>query len=637
MMEYQGKRLFIAYEDDPRVQFAAMELVRYLRAMTGHTIYSGTEFREGCFNICLATDERMEQVLGISVDFSSVRYDGFLIKSFPDRLCIGGKVPRSAAYGVYWLLEQWGCRWLYPGADGEFLPKYPVLRFDLDTVQNPDFEIRGFMEDGGSDFPYYNVQELMQLIDWSFKNRMNSYMRHYSAMANIPFRDTLIPAIKTRGMLFEFGGHGTQNLIPRSLFDTKPSLFRMQNGERLKNGNLCVSNPEARQMIVDGVLKIFSNNPEIDVLRLWYEDLEDGGWCECDQCKPLSPVEQQFVVQNQIAAAVKEKFPGKAIDVIFYHDTLDCSRVRSIPESNIYGFIAPRERCYAHSIDDANCRRNRQYYYPAFRSLKDKFDHNAYIMEYYADMILYNKIATDFSKTIAADLRAYSKMGIRRINCLMFGRYSWWATKRAMYTFTRSCWDTTSQLDIREYAGYLYGEVAEKITGILEGIEEASKEIFQFCEYDQLMDIRIIPAQSKEFYRKHLDGLLASHHFFAESARQINELMGRISDPLLIRRLDELRLILLISSREALATYNHNSGFYGCSYVEGYTQEQLDEAINKTLLEREEMVKLIQSLPFEMAGINGKGGVFVNHLCKDLNGWCEGTGKHFGKHPHFKH
>ncbi|MHB1485272.1 MAG: DUF4838 domain-containing protein [Saccharofermentanales bacterium] len=574
-MEVKITDLFIAYEDTPGVKFAAMELVGYIRKLTGHTVQSGTKGREGAFKVYLATCGSIEGLSAHKADCSALRFDGFILKSYEDSLLIYGKYPRSVSYGVYHLLENWGVRWLYPGSEGEFLPENPVFDFEMDILENPDFEIRGYMEGGSADFPDHYIKEVTELIDWSFKNKINSYMRHYPVLAKIPFADVMIPEIKKRNMLFEFGGHGTQDFVRRSLFEQNPELFRMQSGVRVKTGNFCVSNKDACKLIVDGVLGIFEANPVIDILRLWYEDLVDGGWCECDECRNLAPVEQVFLITNQIGAAVKEKYPDKFIDIIFYHDTLNCSISDAVPESNVLGFIAPRERCYAHAIDDSSCRRNKDYYYDAFKALADKFGTNAYIMEYYADMILFNKMATDFSPTIAGDLKAYHKLGINKINCLMFNKYSWWAYKASMFFYNRLCWNVDADISTKDYAAYLYGKNGPKMQNILDSIRETSRQIFQFCEYDILFDIRIVPAQSKDFYKKHLTDIEKAIESFDEMMKTINDIIEKETDRVIISRLEELRIILFITGKEAQATLCHNKAFYGCKYTEGLHKKNL--------------------------------------------------------------
>jgi len=625
--------LFIAYEDTPGVKFAAMELVKYISKLTGYTVPSGLNKQEGSFNICLATSGKIQGLSGLSINTTELKYDGFILKAFEKALVICGNYPRSTSYGVYYLLEQWGCRWLYPGVEGEFLPENPTLDFQINTLNNPDFEIRGFMEGGSADYPTYFVKEMLEMVDWSFKNKMNSYMRHFSIGAAIPFGDMLIPTVKDRDMLFEYGGHGTQGFVRRDLFGSRPELFRMQDGERRIDGNFCVSNTEARQMIVDGVIGLLDRNPEIDILRLWYEDLVDGGWCACDECKDLSAVDQIFMITNEIARAVKVKYPDKYIDIVLYHDTYDCSETKIMPESNVLGYIAPRERCYAHALDDPSCRRNRQYYWGGYQALVEKFGNNAYAMDYYADMILYNKMTADFTQTISGDFKALQKLGINKINCLMFNKYSWWAYKTNMYTFCRLCWNTQYVFDLQAYGEHLYGK--NEMYSILKSIQDASKQIFQFCEYDILFDIRIVPGQSPEFYQKHLKDIEKAIAFYEQTISSLCTMVEDEASPSIKARLEELRFLLMITAKEATATLHHNRGFYGCKYIEGYTQAQLDEEIFAMTALRIELVDFIQTLPMDMTGMNGQHGIFIDHLCLELNRWCEETRQNFGTHPTF--
>ena len=106
---------------NPVVDFAAEELKKYLRMMMprcGEIIISyDPEAKEG-FRLGLMeafgldTSEAEEQDLDDIVHIDTQEDGGI----------ISGNNPRSVLLAVYKYLTINGCRWLFPGVDGEFIP-----------------------------------------------------------------------------------------------------------------------------------------------------------------------------------------------------------------------------------------------------------------------------------------------------------------------------------------------------------------------------------------------------------------------------------------------------------------------------------------------------------------------------------
>ncbi|MBR2896907.1 MAG: hypothetical protein IKC04_03370, partial [Oscillospiraceae bacterium] len=105
---------------DHVIDFAAEELKKYLRMM----------MPEGG-DVAISTEPEAADGfrLGLLEDFSlpfegeDVRLDD--IVHIDTQECGGilaGSNPRSVLFAVYRFLKLHGCRWLYPGVDGEFIP-----------------------------------------------------------------------------------------------------------------------------------------------------------------------------------------------------------------------------------------------------------------------------------------------------------------------------------------------------------------------------------------------------------------------------------------------------------------------------------------------------------------------------------
>ncbi|GIW18573.1 MAG: hypothetical protein KatS3mg064_1730 [Tepidiforma sp.] len=92
--------------------------------------------------------------------------------------------------------------------------------------------------------------------------------------------------------------------------------------------------------------------------HLWADDLRAGGWCACGGCAGMTPSDQALEATNLVAEALERVDPAAQVAHLAYHDTLEApQRVR--PRANVAALWAPRNRCYAHALDDGGCRRNR--------------------------------------------------------------------------------------------------------------------------------------------------------------------------------------------------------------------------------------------------------------------------------------
>ena len=102
------------------MDFAASELKKYLRMMM-----------PGCGEISIAYDPKATDGfrLGLLEDFGlpneaeEVELDDVVhIDTDENGGILAGSNPRSVLFAVYRFLKENGCRFLFPGADGEYIP-----------------------------------------------------------------------------------------------------------------------------------------------------------------------------------------------------------------------------------------------------------------------------------------------------------------------------------------------------------------------------------------------------------------------------------------------------------------------------------------------------------------------------------
>jgi hypothetical protein len=609
----------IIYEDKPVIQYAAEQLQCYLQKIS-NCVLSISEIGENV--IYLGSPNWVLENTGITV--MGLKHDGYMIKTEKNRLILSSSFDRGVLFGVYALLEDIGCRWFYPGNDGEYIPHLDDISIDLNLITNPDYSLRNFTYDGCKGTDEW-VKELTETIDWCAKVGANAFFIHGSPYGEgIYGLDKLATEIKRRGLMLEIGGHGVHHLVDRSLFEQKPELFREVKGKRKTDGNFCASNPEAVQMAVSGVHKLFDKYKDIDVLHLWFDDVMGGSWCECEKCKDIPTQQQQLSVVNTIAKEVANINCNAKVDMLLYHDTLDMDAVNIKPEENVYAYFAPRERCRMHSIGDENCNKN-QRQYDSLKGAKKRFGNNTYIFEYYADMILFRQLAIHSPELIAKDLKDYISAGVDKISCLMFGKYSWWAYPFNMYAFAKLSWniDWDYSYGVKEYSRLMFANQADAIEQYLALIERASGMMQAFCEYgDNIDDLRNIPPQAPEFNKWHIELIGEAVDLYKKAEKLIDDVLSSV-DASLKDRLIKEKYLIAYTIPEAEAIYCQMMGRY-LYFISGQADKKaleywMDKAIEYRVDLAEQYEKNISKV---LCGVNDF------HGCRDMSDWNKNMREH---------
>ena len=304
----------------------------------------------------------------------------------------------------------------------------------------------------------------------------------------------------SRGIPFAVGGHvghGYPHFIPEGMFDSRPDLFRVDaEGRRTPTGNVCTSNCEALGRAVGELTKLLDRHPGAEMVHIFPDDTCGGSWCRCPKCADLTPTQQYARLISAVAGALDARRQGVEASFLLYHDTL------SLPDSaaggflppNVYGLYAPRERCYAHAIDDAACPRNRRYW-SALRDAVTCFAGRLDVFEYYGDTILWQYFNVAIPHVIAADLRAYREMAVREVQALAFGTSSLWAhgLNLAVFAWLAAGIETDVDSAIARYATERFGpEACDDMVAYYDALETAQAGYLGFCGYedDWLHDLR---------------------------------------------------------------------------------------------------------------------------------------------------
>ncbi len=382
------------HSSHPTVDFAAQELKKYLRMM----------MPEGG-DIDIIADEKepdgiklgLMQDFGLDVsDAENTELDDIIyIDCDADGGIIAGDNPRSVLLAVYEYLRQNGCRWLFPGVDGEYIPMQ-----DIKAVKyrfKPSNRYRGWCSEGAQ-----FQRSVLEAIDFAPKLGMNVYMIqfmnpfffyniYYQHRANtenrLPEPFSKVQALQwkrqceaemaKRSIQFHDIGHGF-NYLPFGIdvtarmtednptgglsqlqlgyiseLDGKRQFFKAKWSQIASpaNTNFCMSNPEARAKVVDYIVDFSRNHGNIDYLHVWLAD-GSNNHCECSECVKKTPSDWYIILLNELDEALTAAGLDTRIVFISYVDTTWAPLEEKIKNTERFTLLfAPIFRSYGTSVE----------------------------------------------------------------------------------------------------------------------------------------------------------------------------------------------------------------------------------------------------------------------------------------------
>ena len=341
--------------DDNVLHFAAEELKKYLSMMMpecGEIEISTQPEAQVGFRLGLLQD------FGLPSEAKDADLDDIVhVDTTADGGILAGSNPRSVLFAVYRFLKCNGCRFLFPGTDGEYIPRKPVEATQYHKMA--DHRYRAHATEGCP-----SLEHALQYIDYQAKQEMNSYgllglfayhNRYYLHGHNEKNRppepidyslvaqwEKLCEAeIAKRGMQIWEGGHEfiarAVGIDPadRPLYRAKQKTvpdevlprLAMVNGKRGLHRNdpfftnFCMSQPKLRSRYAQLVVEHLEKNPQVDQFMVWLADTNNNH-CECPECQKMLPSDFYVMCLNEMDALLTEKGIKTKIQPISYVDTM---------------------------------------------------------------------------------------------------------------------------------------------------------------------------------------------------------------------------------------------------------------------------------------------------------------------------
>ena len=526
---------------DHVIDFAAEELKKYLRMMMPEggevDITFDPEAKDG-FRMGLLED------FGLPNDVEDVVLDDVIhIDTDCEGGILAGSNPRSVLFSVYRFLRENGCRWLYPGVDGDYVPMKDIQPVKYHKLA--DHRFRGFCNEGSETqtamlecADYYAKLEMnVYMLEWFIPN--GYYNRFYTHLHNeknripeevsdqqvLQWKRQCEAEISKRGLMFHDIGHGwtsrpfgfpannnAKNVYDVSGYtDQQKSVLAMLNGKRDFHlnvpiyTNVCMSQQKVRDAIVKEIADYAQTHHNIDYLHVW---LSDGtkNHCECDECQKMRPSDWYMMMMNQLDRELTRRNLDTRIVFICYVDTMFGPEKVCIENPARFSLLyAPISRSYTASITEDSVIpeplpyvRNK-WQTPAsaeasFAQLlqwRNTWKGPAFSYEYHfwrhqfldpGGITFARRVYEDIRSLKVMELSGYVEDGSQR---------SGFPNAFPVYIYAQTLMDRDCDFDavLEDYFSHIYGKDWQQALDLLEGLSQAFD--FAYMEGEKSVDTRI--------------------------------------------------------------------------------------------------------------------------------------------------
>ena len=273
-----------------------------------------------------------------------------------------------------------------------------------------------------------SARDLSGAFDWprlAHEAGLTTIATHIGPRDVMPFimsgrGERFLDACARYGLQVEHELHAIDWLLPRDMFSSDPSFFRMNaKGERTPDSNCCPSNPFAIEVIACRAVEA-ARICRSTTGRHFFWMTDNGEKCNCRKCKGLSGAEQAVIVENAIVRALRtEVDPDATLAHLAYQFTMDPPRLVK-PDPALFLEFAPIERWRAKGVQRREPLAEGGPWLEKLDRLLEMFPSaKAQALEYWLDASLFSKwqkplsrIPWDAART-RDEIAAYRKRGIR--------------------------------------------------------------------------------------------------------------------------------------------------------------------------------------------------------------------------------
>ena len=508
---------------DHTIDFAAEELKKYLRMMMPEI---------GEIDILYEPEAQAGFCLGLLEDFGlpfegedTMLDDEVYIDTTEDGGILAGSNPRSVLFAVYRFLKENGCRFLFPGTDGEYIPRKNISAIKYHKLA--DHRFRGHTTEGDP-----SLEQVLDYIDYHAKQELNCYgvfgvysyhrryyLHRFNEMNRIPEPvdlslveqwKALCEAELTKcSLLIMDGGHVW---IPKAIGldeadrylykegkkqvpeEVLPYLAMLKGKRALNNNdhhctNLCMSRKDVRAKLAKVVADYAEQNKHISYLNVSLAD-ESHNYCECEECTKLRPSDYFVMILNETDEELTKRRLDTKIMYSAYVDRMFAPiQERLKNPSRFLLTYTPIARSYTSSITEDTVipepkpfiyngwevPKQTEEYLAQFKEWQKTFPTPSVCYEYHYWVHQYRDPGMmRMSRRIYEDILSLKVMGID--GCIEDGsNKSFWPNGFHSYIYGETLMNRDCDYDavLADYYYHIYGEDWKLVKNYLEQVSDA--------------------------------------------------------------------------------------------------------------------------------------------------------------------
>lgn len=462
-------RIVSPSRDDAGVTFAIEELQKYVERISGANL-PVDDRPQGGPRIVVGRRGELAEADRTALPPPAQGYDGYAISvcgGAQPTILVAGDNARGTIYGVYDLLERWGCRWFYPvqdPADPEVVPRAASLRLPVAAwaVASP-LKYRIYNGDAW----YFDIQPdtAIKQVDHAAKIRCNMIgwqcahdkplAQQYDALR----QHGVLEEIEKRALTLHGPAHSFNLFLPNELFAEHPEWFGMRDGRRVTQdffgAQFCWSNAEARKAFSDNVASFVQQAPLIQILLL--VPFDGGRACDCPDCRQAGASNSLMAVMHDVIERVQSVRPDVLVETVGGYPPMIEPPTGAKIHPRLRVAWAHWARYMAYGYDDARYehKKNLEAWHAAVHG-------QVTAVQYYSDNFSEPWVMPPFALAIRGDRQYLLDRDIDSIYFLIYPPGYWWNHSLNTYLAGRCFYDVS--LDpftlIRDYATHYYGPEA---------------------------------------------------------------------------------------------------------------------------------------------------------------------------------
>ncbi len=486
-------------------EFAASELSRYIKLISGGALpvvnrTVSVPTRRLSSALLILTDPNIQSELAnpiflnglfrrLDESVSSMRDDGFIVKTLGRDILLAGANDRGTLYAVYRFLETLGVRFYAPEfcfyqGNAEKAPRESTIAVaPMSISEEPSYRYRAL--DMG-ECSSCTTSTVTAVVDWMAKNRMNFLAFPIDPSEGLglngwdQFRHELTPELQKRGIILEVGEDDTYNkFLPKSVYEAAhPDWFPGLKdpvegcGTEPPANVFHITNQEALNTLIANGKQYVANRPEINIFSIWPPDGTKWAASDIEQIGsvPDAPAYALIPFQEELKGSI----PVSGLSYSCYNEPPSARYMYNSATTIKFAFW---NRSYQVPIFDTSDQTNAYYagLIPEWR--KAGFRGPAFIYEYYTK---YSWHSLPFSpvQLIGQEVPYYSSFASGMSH---YDEPANWVTYELIHLeLAQLMWNKSTDLDswLQSYLNDRFGPAAGEMALYFDDVEAAGRSLF---------------------------------------------------------------------------------------------------------------------------------------------------------------